>query len=115
MAETSAEPLSRKGRNKLKKATKTEETAAKKKLRAQVDAILDELFDEIDALLTIHPRGAGWPDERRILLQLVADHYDARDLPPLAPRVAGGRAGFVQVGQQQTELLDLIAWRRREP
>lgn len=49
MAETSAEPLSRKGRNKLKKATKTEETAAKKKLRAQVDTILDELFDEIEA------------------------------------------------------------------
>lgn len=74
-----------------------------------------ELFDEIDAILTIHPRGAGWPDERRILLQLVADHYDARDLPPLAPRVAGGKAGFVQVGQQQTELLDLIAWRRQGP
>jgi hypothetical protein len=35
MAEGSAEPLSRKGRSKLKKATKTEETAAKKKLRAQ--------------------------------------------------------------------------------
>lgn len=49
MAETSAEPLSRKGRNKLKKATKKEETDAKKKLRAQVDVMLDELFDEIEA------------------------------------------------------------------
>ena len=52
MAEASASSetaLSRKGRNKLKKATKAEATAAKKQLRKQVDAILDELFDEIEA------------------------------------------------------------------
>jgi hypothetical protein len=51
MAEASAssEPLSRKGKNKLKKATKAEATVAKKQLRKQVDAILDELFDEIEA------------------------------------------------------------------
>ncbi len=68
MAETSAEPLSRKGRNKLKKATKTEETVAKKKLRAQVDAILDELFDEIEAekrdLKKVRRRDRGRRGER---------------------------------------------------
>ncbi len=70
MAEASAssEPLSRKGKNKLKKATKAEATVAKKQLRKQVDAILDELFDEIEAekrdLAKVRD-GAGREDGRR--------------------------------------------------
>ena len=50
MAEgASAGPVSRKAKNKQKKASKAQDSAAQKEKRKQVDAILDELFDEIES------------------------------------------------------------------
>ena len=48
MAEVEAGPVGRKEKNKLKKAAKEQERAAKKMQQKQVDQILDELFDQIE-------------------------------------------------------------------
>ena len=49
LADGEVGPVTRKQKNKMKKASKQDESVEKKQQRKQIDAVLDELFDQIEA------------------------------------------------------------------
>lgn len=71
-----------------------------------------ELFDHVQALLTVLPQGGGWPTADAINHEMLADHYDLSEHPAVADRVAGAAGQFTETARLAAGDLDLVVWTR---
>ncbi len=74
-----------------------------------------EFFAQTDTVLWIGPRGMGWPSKADIEGEMIADHLDLTQYPPVADVVASAAPEFSLVGRWSTEDVDLVVYRRRPP
>ena len=74
-----------------------------------------EMLDHSQALLWVGPAGGGWPDARDVKMELLADHYDLRELPPVADHVAAAKDQFAEVARMRSGDLELVVFERVAP
>ncbi len=58
-----------------------------------------ELMAEQDAFVWVGPAGDGWPSRGDIEAELLADHYNLSELPPVAESVVAAQEAFDEVGR----------------
>lgn len=72
-----------------------------------------ERIGQVDRLLWITPTAGRWPSAADINAALRDDHYDLREIPPVARTVLDARQGFQETARYRTETLDLVVFARR--
>lgn len=73
-----------------------------------------ELMAQQDALVWVGERGGGWPTRSDIERELLADHYDLSELPPVADAVVDAQADFREVERFPAGTgVELVVYRRR--
>jgi hypothetical protein len=68
---------------------------------------------EFDALIWVGPAGGAWPTVDGIVTQLVEDHYDLADLPPIARTIVNQRDRFERVGRWPAGGQQVVTFVRR--
>jgi len=77
-----------------------------------------ELMAEQDALVWVGAPGGGWPTAHDIKAELMADHYNLAELPPVADAVAKAADQFEEVGRHRAHNeieVDIVVYRRVRP
>ncbi len=73
-----------------------------------------EFLDDFDSFVWIGPPGGAWPSKGRVRAELLTDHYDLQDLPPLGERLEAAQPRFVEQGRWPAGERELVVFGRVE-
>ena len=68
---------------------------------------------DFDGFVWVGPASDDWPSVDGIVAQLVEDHYDLSDLPPVARTIVNQRERFDQVGSWRADGVQVATFVRR--